>query len=188
MRIQVTIVQRSATCVTSTAAAEATHFKLPFSTTAPVGELDFFNNSIPTAFLLQLMKSGVNQHVKMLDKELHDGLRKAGFNLTWELSPGSGEVGALGFLYDRGASGTSAITFISEMNNFFEYFIVLDVGCGKLIVEGRVKVRGLSSLFRAWSTFLTALRRSSRVKTSAISRKKGLCLKMAPSSQQMLSF
>jgi hypothetical protein len=50
--------------------------------------------------------------VKMLDKELHDGLRKVGFNLTWELSPGSGEVGLAGFLFSRLASGTSAFLFV----------------------------------------------------------------------------
>ena len=84
--------------------------------------------------------------MKMLDKELHEGLRKAGFNLTWELSPGSGEVGLTGFLFDRAASGTSAIGF-AEIGDFFsEYFTVLDVGCGDLIVKGKVKVRGLWSL------------------------------------------
>jgi len=117
MRIQITIVQRSATCVISSAAAEETHFKLPFSDTAPVEELDFFNNSIPTAFLLKLLKSNGTEYVKMLDKELHDGLRKAGFKLTWELSPGSGEVGLPAFLFERAASGTSAMTFISETDN-----------------------------------------------------------------------
>lgn len=60
----------------------------------------------------------------MFDKEFHDGLRKAGFNLTWELSPGSGEVGLEGFVLNRGASGS-----------------MIDVGCGKLIVEGKVKVK-----------------------------------------------
>jgi len=60
----------------------------------------------------------------MLDKELHEGLRKAGFNLTWEPWPGSGEVGYNGFLLDRMASAT-----------------IIDHGCGKLIVEGRVKVK-----------------------------------------------
>ncbi|KAG1731658.1 uncharacterized protein EDB91DRAFT_1153973, partial [Suillus paluster] len=121
---EVIIVQRSATCVVSSSAAEETHFKLPFSDNNPIEELDFRTNSLPLAFLLQLMKSGGTQHVKMLDKELHEGLRKAGFNLTWELSPGGGEVGLEGFLFSRAASGT-----------------MLDIGCGKLIVEGKVKVK-----------------------------------------------
>ncbi|KAG2039265.1 FAD/NAD(P)-binding domain-containing protein [Suillus americanus] len=121
---EVTMVQRSATCIISSSAAEQTHFKLPFPDGTPIEELDFRNNSMPLAFLLQLTKSGGIQHVKMLDKELHDGLRKVGFNLTWELSPGSGEVGLDGFLFGRQASGT-----------------LLDVGCGKLIVQGRVKIK-----------------------------------------------
>jgi hypothetical protein len=69
---------------------------------------------MPLAFLLQLTKSGGIQHMKMLDKELHDGLRKAGFNLTWELSPGSGEVGMEGFWFSRLGSGTSAFRLVSE--------------------------------------------------------------------------
>ncbi|KAG0693602.1 FAD/NAD(P)-binding domain-containing protein [Suillus ampliporus] len=121
---EVTLVQRSATCVVSSSAMEETHFKVPFSGNTPIEELDFCMKSLPLAFLLQLMKSGGTQHMKMFDKELHDGLRKAGFNLTWELSPGSGEVGLEGFLFCRSASGT-----------------MLDVGCGKLIIEGKVKVK-----------------------------------------------
>ncbi|KAG0696292.1 FAD/NAD(P)-binding domain-containing protein [Suillus ampliporus] len=91
---------------------------LPFSDNTPIEELDLRMNSLPSAFLLQLMKSGRTQHVKIFDKELHDGLRKAGFNLTWEISPGSGEVGLAGFLFCRLTAGTS-----------------------KLIVEGKVKVK-----------------------------------------------
>ncbi|KAG1744476.1 FAD/NAD(P)-binding domain-containing protein [Suillus lakei] len=121
---EVTMVQRSATCVISSSAMEQTHFKWPFPDNTPVEELDFRLNSLPLAFLMQLNISGGIQHVKMLDKELHEGLRKAGFNLTWELSPGSGEVGLEGFLFSRLASGT-----------------MLDIGCGKLIVEGRIKIK-----------------------------------------------
>jgi len=98
----------------SSSAAEKIHFKLPFSDNTPIEELDFRQNSMPKVFLLQLLKSGGTQQIKMLDKELHDGLRKAGFNLTWELSPGSGEVGLEGFLFDRAASGTSAFEFVRE--------------------------------------------------------------------------
>ncbi|KAG2152558.1 FAD/NAD(P)-binding domain-containing protein [Suillus bovinus] len=121
---EVTMIQRSATCVTSSAAAEKTHFRSPFPDGTPIEELDFRNNSMPLSLLLQLQISGGAQHMKMLDKELHDGLREAGFNLTWELSPGSGEVGLEGFLFKRLSSGS-----------------MLDIGCGKLIVEGRVKIK-----------------------------------------------
>jgi hypothetical protein len=111
MRKQVTIVQRSATCVVSLTAAEKSFFDLPLSDKTPIEELDFRDNSMPLAFRLQLMKSGGTQYLKMLDKELHEGLRTAGFNLTWEYSPGGGEVGILGFLLERTGSGTSAILF-----------------------------------------------------------------------------
>ncbi|OAX38736.1 FAD/NAD(P)-binding domain-containing protein [Rhizopogon vinicolor AM-OR11-026] len=121
---EVTIVQRSATCVVSSAAANEFLFKLPFSDNTPVEELDFRDGSMPLAFILQLMKSGGTQHLKALDKEYHEGLRKAGFNLSWEPSPGSGEVGFLGFVFERAGSGT-----------------MIDTGFGKLIVEGRVKVK-----------------------------------------------
>ncbi|KAG2068594.1 FAD/NAD(P)-binding domain-containing protein [Suillus decipiens] len=121
---EVTMVQRSATFVISSSAAEQIQFKSPFPSGTPIEELDFHNNSMPLAFLLQVTKSGGAQHLKMLDKELHDGLCKVGFNLTWELSPGSGEVGIAAFLFDRLASGT-----------------MLDTGYGKLIVEGGVKVK-----------------------------------------------
>ncbi|KAG2076321.1 FAD/NAD(P)-binding domain-containing protein [Suillus decipiens] len=121
---EVTMVQRSATFVISSSTAEQTHFKSPFPDGTPIEELDFYKNSMPLAFLLQVTKLGGIQHIKMLDKELHDGLLKVGFNLTWELSPGSGEVGLLGFAVSRQASGT-----------------MLDIGCGKLIVEGRVKIK-----------------------------------------------
>ncbi|OJA15909.1 hypothetical protein AZE42_10095 [Rhizopogon vesiculosus] len=121
---EVTIVQRSATCVVSSAAANEFLFKLPFSDKTPVEELDFRNGSMPLVFILQLMKSGGTQHMKALDKEHHEGLRKAGFNLSWEPSPGGGEVGFLGFVFERAGSGT-----------------MIDTGFGKLIVEGRVKVK-----------------------------------------------
>jgi thioredoxin reductase len=120
---EVTMVQRSASCVISLTTLEKI-FKSPFPDGTPIEEADFRRNSMPPAFLLQLKISGGTQHTKMLDKELHDNLRKVGLNLTWELSPGSGEVGVEGFVLSRQASGT-----------------MIDVGCGKLIVEGKVKIK-----------------------------------------------
>jgi hypothetical protein len=87
---------------------EQTHFKSPFPDGTPIEEWDFRNHSMPLAFLLHVQISGGTQYMKMLDKELHEALSKAGFNLTWELSPGSGEVGLEGFLFGRQAAGTSA--------------------------------------------------------------------------------
>ncbi|KIK34271.1 hypothetical protein CY34DRAFT_17836 [Suillus luteus UH-Slu-Lm8-n1] len=121
---EVKMVQRSATCVISSSAIEQTHFKSPFPDGTPIEEFYFRTNSMPLAFLLQLNLSGGAQHMKMLDKELHEALSKVGFNLTWELSPGGGEVGVAGFLFKRLAAGT-----------------MLDIGCGKLIIEGKVKIQ-----------------------------------------------
>ncbi|KAG2058298.1 FAD/NAD(P)-binding domain-containing protein [Suillus hirtellus] len=111
---EVTLVKRSATCVVSSAAMEKTRFRSLYPNSTPMEELDFRSNSMPLAFLLQLTKSDGIRHMKMLDQELHDGLRQAGFNLTWEVSPGSGEVGLEGFLYSRFGSGTSAFRLVSE--------------------------------------------------------------------------
>jgi hypothetical protein len=111
------MVQRSATCVVSSSTAEQTHFKSPFPDSTPIEEYDFHANSMPLAFLLQLNLSGGVQHMKMLDKELHEGLSKVGFNLTWELSPGSGEVGFVGFVLNRLTAGTSAFAFILETSD-----------------------------------------------------------------------
>ncbi|KAG1735261.1 FAD/NAD(P)-binding domain-containing protein [Suillus occidentalis] len=77
-----------------------------------------------TCVVSSMNLSGGAQHMKMLDKELHEALSKVGFNLTWELSPGSGEVGVAGFVFKRLAAGT-----------------MLDIGCGKLIIEGKVKIK-----------------------------------------------
>lgn len=101
----------------SSTTAEKTYYKSPFPEGTPVEELDFRSNSMPKAFFMQLKISGETQHTKMLDKELHDGLRKIGFNLTWEPSPGSGEVGLEGFVFIRQSSGTSVLGFILETSD-----------------------------------------------------------------------
>jgi hypothetical protein len=96
---------------------EQTQFKSPFPDGTPIEEFHFHTNLMPLAFLLQVNLSGGAQHMKMLDKELHEALSKVGFNLTWELSPGSGEVGVAGFVFKRLAAGTSTFAFILETSN-----------------------------------------------------------------------
>ncbi|KAG2363538.1 hypothetical protein BDR07DRAFT_1403867, partial [Suillus spraguei] len=113
---EVTMVQRNATCVISLTVAKEIS-KSPFPDGTPIEELDFRRNSMPLPLILQLKISGGTQRTKLLDKELHDGLRNVGFNLTWEVSPGGGEVGLEGFVF------------------------MIDVGCGKLIAEGRIKIK-----------------------------------------------
>jgi cation diffusion facilitator CzcD-associated flavoprotein CzcO len=58
---EVTLVQRSATCVVSIAAMEKTRFKQVYPINTPIEELDFRSNSMPIAFSLQLTKSGRSQ-------------------------------------------------------------------------------------------------------------------------------
>ncbi|KAG1717176.1 hypothetical protein EDB19DRAFT_1939462 [Suillus lakei] len=112
-------------------ALEQTHFKLSFPDDTPIEALDFRMHSMPLAFLLQLQILGGTQYMKMLDKELHEALRKVGFNLTWEPLPGSGEVGLEGFLFSRIVSGT-----------------MLDIGCGKPSRANLERFRGIFDNYR----------------------------------------
>ncbi|KAJ6627996.1 hypothetical protein B0H10DRAFT_1993190 [Mycena sp. CBHHK59/15] len=121
---EVTMVQRSATCVISSGTADKALFSVAFSERQTIEDADFVNHSMPHALALKLAAGGGTQRLKALDQKLHDDLTKAGFKLTWELTPGGGEVGLLGFFFDRTSSGT-----------------LLDIGCGQLIVDGKIKVK-----------------------------------------------
>ncbi|KAJ7749873.1 FAD/NAD(P)-binding domain-containing protein [Mycena olivaceomarginata] len=88
---EVTMIQCGATCVISSAAADKALFSVASSERQTIEDIDF------------------------MDQKLHDDLTKAGFKLTWELTPGDGEVGLC--------------------------LSVLDMGCGQQIVEGKVKVK-----------------------------------------------
>ncbi|ETW79006.1 hypothetical protein HETIRDRAFT_428722 [Heterobasidion irregulare TC 32-1] len=59
-----------------------------------------------------------------MDKQLLEGLRKRGFNLTWELEPGAGEVGLIGFLLQKSNSGT-----------------MIDFTCGQSIIDGDIQIK-----------------------------------------------
>ncbi|KAJ7450873.1 FAD/NAD(P)-binding domain-containing protein [Mycena latifolia] len=119
---EVTMVQRGATCVISASTAN----KILFSPTAhlPNRDGDFMTNSMPSALMLKLAAGGGTEHLKSLDKKLHDGLSKTGFKLTWELTPGGEQVGFPGFVFHRVASGT-----------------MIDTGCGQLIIDGKIKIK-----------------------------------------------
>ncbi|KAJ7790745.1 FAD/NAD(P)-binding domain-containing protein [Mycena olivaceomarginata] len=121
---EVTMIQRSATCVISSAAADKALFSAASSERQTIEDIDFVNHSMPHALTLELAAGGSTKRLKEMDQKLHDDLTKAGFKLTWELTPGDGEVGLIGFFFDRTASGT-----------------LLDMGCGQLIMEGKVKVK-----------------------------------------------
>ncbi|KAJ7052247.1 FAD/NAD(P)-binding domain-containing protein [Mycena amicta] len=120
---EVTMVQRSATCVLSARTADIALFRAQYPPQYSAADADFANNATPPALLLR-MAVGITQRLKRIDRKLHDGLAKAGMKLTWEMTPGGGEVGLLGFLFDRVASGT-----------------LMDMGCGQLIIDGKVKIK-----------------------------------------------
>ncbi|KAJ6569875.1 FAD/NAD(P)-binding domain-containing protein [Mycena vulgaris] len=119
---EVTMVQRSATCVISAGTAD----KVLFAPTKHMAreDGDLLNNSMPYALVLKLAAGGGTQRLKNLDKKLHDDLAKTGFKLTWELTPGGEQVGFPGFFFERTASGT-----------------MLDTGVGQLIIDGKIKVK-----------------------------------------------
>jgi hypothetical protein len=94
------MVQRGATCVISSGTADTALFSVAFSERQAIEDADFVNHSMPHALALKLAAGGGTQRLKDLDQKLHDDLTKAGFKLTWELTPGGGEVGLLGFFFD----------------------------------------------------------------------------------------
>ncbi|KAJ7227357.1 FAD/NAD(P)-binding domain-containing protein [Mycena pura] len=119
----VTMVQRSATCVLAANTADAALFRNLYPAHYSAYDADFVNNSTPPALMMK-HAPGITQHFKALDQPLIDGLVKAGMKLTWELTPGGGEVGLVGFLFERAASGT-----------------LMDMGCGQLIIDGKIKIK-----------------------------------------------
>jgi cation diffusion facilitator CzcD-associated flavoprotein CzcO len=115
---QVTMLQRSSTCVVSVEPGAARAYSIFAEDGPPVEDADFVTNSLPFPLLTDLHKQ-LTQRIAALDKDLLDGLAKAGFALDF------GEDGS-GFLmkYHRYGGG---------------YYI--NAGCSELIVAGKVKVR-----------------------------------------------
>ncbi|KAJ6570614.1 hypothetical protein DFH09DRAFT_844140, partial [Mycena vulgaris] len=97
---EVTMAQRAATRVISSAAAEKGLFGTVFSERYTIEDADFINHSIPHAWTIKLAAGGDTQRLKDLDQKLHDDPTEVGFKLTWELTPGGGEVGFLGFFFE----------------------------------------------------------------------------------------
>ncbi|KAJ7263964.1 FAD/NAD(P)-binding domain-containing protein [Mycena rebaudengoi] len=120
---EVTMVQRSATCVLAASTADEALFRDAYPPHYSPEDQDFVMNSVPPVLRLK-MAPGITQRLKALDKPLHEGLAKAGMKLTWEMTPGGDEVGLLGFLFERSASGT-----------------MMDMGCGQLIIDGKIKIK-----------------------------------------------
>ncbi|EJD51972.1 FAD/NAD(P)-binding domain-containing protein [Auricularia subglabra TFB-10046 SS5] len=118
----ITMVQRSATCVISLAVVEQNFYSL-WPETRSVEDSDFAVNAFPQRTLCQLAVAGGTAMEKASDRPTHEGLRKAGFKLTWGEEYGMGEIGMFGILLQR----------------FGGYW--LDRGCAKHITSGRIAVK-----------------------------------------------
>lgn len=118
----VTIVQRTSTCVVSSKAISDIALAGLYSEAAqaqiPVDDADLILWSIPTA-LHKALQVEVTQLSNEHDREILDGLKKAGFGL--DIGPDG--AGLFYKYYQRGGG----------------YYI--DVGASQLIVEGKIKVK-----------------------------------------------
>ncbi|KAL4902189.1 hypothetical protein BDW74DRAFT_158754 [Aspergillus multicolor] len=116
---EVTMVQRSSTCVISSSAIVNIGLKGLYEENGPpINDADLFLYSLPAEqFKAQQIKITAlqNQH----DKELLDGLAKAGFKVDM----GPDNAGLLMKYWQRGGGYT------------------IEVGAGKLITEGKIKVK-----------------------------------------------
>ena len=61
------------------------------------------------------MLGGENERIKRMDGKSLEVLRKKGFRSKWELKEGEGEVGFVGFLTERLASGTGEVHYHIEL-------------------------------------------------------------------------
>ena len=115
---QVTMLQRSSTCVVSLEPGAARAYSIYREDGAPTEDCDLVNNSFPLPLLAELHKD-MTDRIAQMDDSLLRGLRAAGFQLDF------GEDGS-GFLmkYHRTGGG---------------YYI--NVGCSDLIVSGKIKVK-----------------------------------------------
>ncbi|EIN12996.1 FAD/NAD(P)-binding domain-containing protein [Punctularia strigosozonata HHB-11173 SS5] len=121
---EVTMVQRSATCVISSRTADAAIFSVAFAESRAIEDADFANHSMPYRLAMKFAAGGGTARLKAMDQDIHDGLREKGFRLTWEVEPGKGEVGLIGFFFEKVSSGT-----------------LLDFGCAQSIIDGKIKVK-----------------------------------------------
>lgn len=115
---QVTMLQRSSTCVVSVEPGAARAYSIFSEDGPPVEDADFVTNSLPFPLLTELHKQ-LTVRIAEMDSGLLEGLRKAGFALDF------GEDGS-GFLmkYHRYGGG---------------YYI--NAGCSELIIAGKVNVK-----------------------------------------------
>jgi cation diffusion facilitator CzcD-associated flavoprotein CzcO len=114
---QVTMLQRSSTCVVSLEPGAARAYAIYREDGAPLEEADLVSNSFPFSLLAQLHQE-MTREIAEMDSELIDGLRAAGFALDF------GDDGS-GFLMKHQRSGGG-------------YYI--NVGCSDLIVDGKISI------------------------------------------------
>jgi hypothetical protein len=107
------MIQRSATCVISSRTADAAIFSTGFPESRAIEDADFANHSMPYRLAMKFAAGGGTARLKEMDKDMHDGLREKGFKLTWEVEPGKGEVGLIGFFFEKVSSGTCARRFLA---------------------------------------------------------------------------
>ncbi len=117
---EVTMLQRSSTTVVSVEPSAAMMSRLYSANEGirPIGELDLINASVPYDLLRQL-SGPLSRQMADADRDLLDGLRKAGFAL------------------DNGEDDTGF--FMKILRYHSGYY--LNVGASELIIEGRIKVR-----------------------------------------------
>jgi cation diffusion facilitator CzcD-associated flavoprotein CzcO len=115
---QVTMLQRSSTCVVSVEPGAARAYSIYSESGPPVEDADLVTNSFPFPLVAELHKE-LTRRIAEMDHDLLQGLRDAGFAVDF------GEDGS-GFLmkYHRYGGG---------------YYI--NVGCSDLIVTGRIKIK-----------------------------------------------
>lgn len=114
----VTMLQRSSTCVVSVEPGAARAYSIFSEDGPPVEDADFVTNSLPFPLLTEFHKQ-LTQRIAEMDKDLLDGLAKAGFTVDF------GEDGS-GFLmkYHRTGGG---------------YYI--NAGCSQLIIDGKIRMK-----------------------------------------------
>ncbi|EIW75295.1 FAD/NAD(P)-binding domain-containing protein [Coniophora puteana RWD-64-598 SS2] len=120
--VDVTIVQRTPTCVMSYKTADKLTFDPIWNKSRASEDADLFGNSMPNRLVIQSLANGGLDQFKKLDAELHVGLEAKGYKLTWSLN--GVEAGYPVFLLEQLARGT-----------------MMDIGVGQLIIDGKVKVK-----------------------------------------------
>jgi putative flavoprotein involved in K+ transport len=114
----VTMLQRSSTCVVSVEPGAARAYSIYAEDGPPVEDADFVTNSMPFPLLTEFHKE-LTKRIADMDHDLLQGLRKAGFALDF----GEDESGFL-MKYHRYGGG---------------YYI--NAGCSELIVAGKIRVK-----------------------------------------------